>query len=175
MIPDKRRETTLNITFFGSSLLSAYWNGAATYYRGLARALHERGHHVTFFEPDAYNRQDYRDVDHFDYAESVVYRAGEESDVFAALAQARHADVLIKNSGIGVFDWPYGPPGIPDPAPIWPANCIYLDECSGPRSSERSSSSSVRNDALESTSPRRDREGGKLFLSAVKFTYGVSR
>src|SRR3546814_1836376 len=27
------------IAFFGSSLLSAYWNGAATYYRGILRAL----------------------------------------------------------------------------------------------------------------------------------------
>ena len=29
------------IAFFGSSLVSAYWNGAATYYRGVIRALHE--------------------------------------------------------------------------------------------------------------------------------------
>ncbi|MEA2576351.1 MAG: hypothetical protein QOH93_3649, partial [Chloroflexia bacterium] len=28
----------LKIAFFGSSLVSAYWNGAATYYRGLIRA-----------------------------------------------------------------------------------------------------------------------------------------
>ena len=27
----------MNIAFFGSSLVSAYWNGAATYYRGLVR------------------------------------------------------------------------------------------------------------------------------------------
>jgi spore maturation protein CgeB len=25
----------LNIAFFGSSLVSAYWNGAAAYYRGI--------------------------------------------------------------------------------------------------------------------------------------------
>ena len=31
----------MNIAFFGSSLLSAYWNGAATYYRGLIRSLAE--------------------------------------------------------------------------------------------------------------------------------------
>lgn len=28
----------LEIAFFGSSLVSAYWNGAATYYRGLCRS-----------------------------------------------------------------------------------------------------------------------------------------
>ncbi len=32
--------TGMNIAFFGSSLVSAYWNGAATYYRGIVRALH---------------------------------------------------------------------------------------------------------------------------------------
>ncbi|MGN6387000.1 MAG: hypothetical protein ACTHMT_12260, partial [Verrucomicrobiota bacterium] len=52
----------LNIAFFGSSLVSAYWNGAATYYRGIIRALSERGHTVTFFEPDAYDRQKHRDI-----------------------------------------------------------------------------------------------------------------
>src|SRR5437763_1594737 len=31
----------MQIAFFGSSLVSAYWNGAATYYRGIIRALHE--------------------------------------------------------------------------------------------------------------------------------------
>src|SRR3712207_9077018 len=32
---------SLNVAFFGSSLLSAYWNGAATYYRGIIRARSE--------------------------------------------------------------------------------------------------------------------------------------
>ena len=31
------------IAFYGSSLLSSYWNGAATYYRGLLRDLAVRG------------------------------------------------------------------------------------------------------------------------------------
>ena len=51
------------IAFFGSSLVSAYWNGAATYYRGIIRALHARGYDVTFYEPDAYERQAHRDID----------------------------------------------------------------------------------------------------------------
>ena len=33
----------MRIAFFGSSLVSAYWNGAATYYRGIVRALHGAG------------------------------------------------------------------------------------------------------------------------------------
>jgi spore maturation protein CgeB len=44
----------LDIAFFGSSLVSAYWNGAATYYRGILRALADRGHRITFYEPDVY-------------------------------------------------------------------------------------------------------------------------
>ena len=50
------------IGFYGSSLLSTYWNGAATYYRGLLRALAARGHHITFFEPAIYDRQKHRDM-----------------------------------------------------------------------------------------------------------------
>lgn len=34
----------MNIAFYGSSLLSSYWNGAATYYRGLLQDLARRGH-----------------------------------------------------------------------------------------------------------------------------------
>ena len=33
----------MKIAFFGSSLVSAYWNGAATYYRGIIRALADLG------------------------------------------------------------------------------------------------------------------------------------
>src|SRR3546814_20785463 len=38
----------MKIAFFGSSLLSAYWNGAATYYRGMLRALAALGHEISF-------------------------------------------------------------------------------------------------------------------------------
>jgi spore maturation protein CgeB len=94
----------LNIAFFGSSLVSAYWNGAATYYRGMVRALAERGHQVTFYEPDAYSRQQHRDMADPDWARVVVY-AGEGTDgVMRALESARGADLIVKASGVGVFD-----------------------------------------------------------------------
>lgn len=93
----------LDIAFFGSSLVSAYWNGAATYYRGIIRALYRRGHRVTFYEPDAYERQAHRDIDDPDWAKVVVYPAT-DTGVSGALQQARSADVLIKASGVGVFD-----------------------------------------------------------------------
>jgi len=93
----------LRISFFGSSLVSAYWNGAATYYRGIIRALAERGHQVTFYEPDAYDRQKNRDMDDPSWAKVVVY-AADERQMWSALEEAKNSDLLIKTSGIGVFD-----------------------------------------------------------------------
>src|SRR4051812_7999936 len=94
--------TGLNIAFFGSSLVSAYWNGAATYYRGIIRALHDRGHSITFYEPDAYERQQHRDIEDPDWASVVVYPATEKA-CLQAVQQARHADLIVKASGLGVF------------------------------------------------------------------------
>lgn len=94
----------LEIAFFGSSLVSAYWNGAATYYRGIVRALHERGHRVTFYEPDAYGRQQHRDIEDPPWARVVVYAGEGESGALRALEQARDADLIVKASGVGVFD-----------------------------------------------------------------------
>ena len=51
----------MRIAFYGSSLVSAYWNGAATYYQGIIRALAALGYEVTFYEPDVYDRQQHRD------------------------------------------------------------------------------------------------------------------
>lgn len=94
----------LRIAFFGSSLISAYWNGAATYYRGIIRALYERGQQITFYEPDAFDRHKHRDISNPIYARSVTYPAQDETGVRHALAEARDADVIIKASGVGVFD-----------------------------------------------------------------------
>ena len=93
----------MQIAFFGSSLVSAYWNGAATYYRGIIRALNERGHRVTFHEPDAYGRQQHRDIDDPPWAEVSVYPATEQG-VLTALESARGAGLVVKASGVGVFD-----------------------------------------------------------------------
>ena len=94
----------LNIAFFGSSLVSAYWNGAATYYRGLIRCLAERGHRVTFYEPDAFERQQHRDMPDPEWAEVVVYPARNEREVLEVVDRARGADLVVKASGVGVFD-----------------------------------------------------------------------
>jgi spore maturation protein CgeB len=91
----------VKIAFFASSLVSSYWNGAATYYRGIVRALHERGHRVDFYEPNAYGRQEHRDMDDPEWARVVLYEPDRWRD---ALAQAAGADVVVKASGVGVND-----------------------------------------------------------------------
>ena len=93
----------MKIAFFGSSIVSAYWNGAATYYRGIVKALTRMGHEVTFYEPDIYERQQHRDIDDPDYCKVVVYEKDE--DILGnLLKQASEADVIIKASGVGAFD-----------------------------------------------------------------------
>ena len=90
--------TGMRIAFYGSSLLSAYWNGAATYYRGLLRELAGRGHAITFYEPDAFDRQAHRDIDPPDWCEVVVY-PNEAAACRDVVARAAQADVVVKASG----------------------------------------------------------------------------
>jgi spore maturation protein CgeB len=93
----------MKIAFYGSSLLSSYWNGAATYYRGLLRDLAGRGYDITFYEPDAFDRQQHKDMEAPDWARSVVYEATSEA-LRGVLEEARQADIVVKASGVGVFD-----------------------------------------------------------------------
>jgi spore maturation protein CgeB len=93
----------MKIAFYGSSLLSSYWNGAATYYRGILKALAAHGYEITFYEPDAFDRQQHRDIDPPDYARSVVYPATDEG-LRSVLAEAGGADIVVKANGVGVFD-----------------------------------------------------------------------
>lgn len=91
------------IAFYGSSILSSYWNGAATYYRGLVRALAGRGYDITFYEPRAFDRQDNADIGPPSWCKVVVYPA-DIHGVRAAAECAAGADIVIKASGVGVFD-----------------------------------------------------------------------
>ncbi len=93
----------MKIAFYGSSLVSSYWNGAATYYRGILKALHKRGYDITFYEPDAFDRQQHRDIDPPAYAKSVVYPATVDA-LNGVLAEAAKADIVVKANGVGVFD-----------------------------------------------------------------------
>ena len=93
----------MNIAFFGSSLVSSYRNGAATYYRGLLRALARRGHRVVFCEPDALDRQAHRDINDPDWAQVVVY-PDERGAALRAVESARGADLVVKTGGVGTHD-----------------------------------------------------------------------
>lgn len=92
----------MKIFVFGSSLTSSYWNGAATYYRGMYKNLQALGHEITFAEPDIYDRQKNRDAGDIDYAEIEVYST--PRDLSRMLARACDADLIIKHSGVGADD-----------------------------------------------------------------------
>ena len=94
----------MKISFFGSSLVSSYWNGAATYYRGLLKALAALGHDITFYEPDAFERQQRRDIKDPVWARVVVYPATSDGWQRALEQGSREADLIAKASGVGVFD-----------------------------------------------------------------------
>src|SRR5438128_2387084 len=92
----------MKIFVFGSSLTSSYWNGAATYYRGVYKNLHALGHQIVFAEPDIYERQKHRDAIEIDYAEILVYTS--PKDIDRMLSRACSADLVIKHSGVGADD-----------------------------------------------------------------------
>ncbi len=93
----------MRIAFFGASLVSAYRNGAATYYRGVLRALAAHGHAIRFYEPIDEERLTHRDILDPTWAQ-VVRFAPDGEGVEAALDSAADADLIVKSSGIGVFD-----------------------------------------------------------------------
>jgi spore maturation protein CgeB len=92
----------VKIFVFGSSITSSYWNGAATYYRGIYSNLARLGHQIAFAEPDAYGRQQRRDPGDYTYVESLVYST--PADLPHMFARASEADLIIKHSGVGADD-----------------------------------------------------------------------
>jgi len=92
----------MRIFVFGSSITSSYWNGAATYYRGIYSGLAALGHEITFAEPDIYKRQQNRDLSEVEYAKVIVYQTPHDIDDLIALAST--ADLVIKHSGVGSED-----------------------------------------------------------------------
>ncbi|WP_263418617.1 CgeB family protein [Terriglobus albidus] len=91
----------MKIFAVGSSILSSYWNGAATYYRGIYKYLAKRGHEIVFAEPDAFGRQQHLDEGDFSYVRSIVYQPGTEEEV---IDNSSDADIVIKHSGVGTHD-----------------------------------------------------------------------
>ena len=93
----------MRIAFYGSSLLSSQWNGAAPCYREILKALSALGYDITFYEPDSQDRRTGHDSESPDWCRVEVY-----DDTIPALqrvaAEASAADIVIKASNVGFED-----------------------------------------------------------------------
>src|SRR5947209_17874457 len=92
----------MKLFIFGSSLTSCYWNGAATYYRGSYKNLHQVGFEITFAEPNIYGRQEKRDVGEIEYATVRVYETPHDLD--RGRAEGCDEAVIMKHSAVGADD-----------------------------------------------------------------------
>lgn len=92
----------MKIFAFGASILTSYWNGAATYYRGNYKYLARRGHEITFASPDAFDRRKHHDDGDYSFVNALYYQP--TKDIDAMLTMAAQADVVVKHSGLGVDD-----------------------------------------------------------------------
>ncbi len=93
----------MKIFAFGASILTSYWNGAATYYRGCYKYLARQGHEITFASPDAFDRKQHHDAGDFSFVNAFYY-APTPVGVDEMLKLAAGADVVVKHSGLGVQD-----------------------------------------------------------------------
>ncbi|MBN8929720.1 MAG: glycosyltransferase [Rhodospirillales bacterium 69-11] len=86
----------MKIVIFGLAVSSSWGNGHAALWRGLIRALHADGHHVTFFERDVPYYAEHRDLTALPGGGALVlYR---EWDAVRAQHEADEADVVMVTS-----------------------------------------------------------------------------
>jgi len=101
----------LKIVIFGLSITSTWGNGHAATYRALVKALHQRGHRLTFIERDVPWYRNNRDLDTADYCRIELYEdLREVPRRFGALVG--NADLVILGSyvpeGALLADWLIG-------------------------------------------------------------------
>jgi spore maturation protein CgeB len=87
----------MKVVIFGLTISSSWGNGHATLWRGLCRALAQRGHQVVFFERDVSYYASHRDLTHPDYARLILYSNWEEISLIAE-QEAGDADVAMVTS-----------------------------------------------------------------------------
>lgn len=87
----------MKITIFGLTISSSWGNGHATPYRALLKALHRRGHQVTFYEKDVPFYALRRDFSQCEFCDLVLYRDWSEVRE-RALRDARESDVVLNAS-----------------------------------------------------------------------------
>lgn len=87
----------MKITLFGLTISSSWGNGHATPYRAILKALHRRGHKVTFYEKDVAFYALRRDFSACESCELILYSKWQ--DVRArALNDVRNSDVVVNAS-----------------------------------------------------------------------------
>ena len=97
-----------DIVILGLSITSSWGNGHATTYRALAKALHRRGHRVTFLERNVPWYEEHRDLPKPPYCRTFLYKNLEQLERRFA-ETVRSADAVIVGSyvpdGIAVGQW----------------------------------------------------------------------
>ncbi len=87
----------MRLVVFGLSVTSTWGNGHGTTFRALLRALHERGHHITFFEKDVEWYASNRDLPEPEFCRLKLYT--EWKDVVPEVRrELRDADVAMVGS-----------------------------------------------------------------------------
>lgn len=86
----------LNIVVFGLSITSSWGNGHATTFRSLLKALHRRGHQLSFFEKDVPWYANNRDLPAPPFCETILYRSLDEVDSYKPTLAT--ADMVIIGS-----------------------------------------------------------------------------
>lgn len=69
----------MRLVIFGLTISSSWGNGHANLWRGLCRALIQRGHHVTFFERDVPNYEEHRDLTELPGGKLVFYKSWDQA------------------------------------------------------------------------------------------------
>jgi spore maturation protein CgeB len=87
----------LKIVIFGLSITSSWGNGHATTFRALARALHDRGHRIVFYEHDVEWYASNRDLPAPSFCDVRLYDDWNKIRK-AAMAEVNDADVAVVGS-----------------------------------------------------------------------------
>lgn len=87
----------MKIVIFGLSITSSWGNGHATTFRALARALHDRGHRIVFFERDVEWYASNRDMPNPSFCEVRLFNDWYQVRN-SALREAAESDVVMVGS-----------------------------------------------------------------------------
>lgn len=97
----------MKIVIFGLSITSSWGNGHATTFRALARALHDRGHRVVFYEHDLEWYSSNRDLPSPAFCEIRLFEKWDDVRK-SAIKEAAESDVVMVGSyfpdGLQVID-----------------------------------------------------------------------